>query len=180
MAINVEASFHLLRAFLPSMRRLCNSGGSACCVLVASTMGLIGSARLADYCASKAAVLGLAESLRFELARDGLGQRLGIVAVCPYHVGDTTMFRGVMRERGFFPSVRALLFPSLRAAAVASVIVDYAAAGRDAVAVLPWYAFWVIWLARCLPLWLADLLLGSFGGWHAMEGFQSQSPPVNA
>ena len=63
MSINVAPAFTLTRLLLPTMRQRRGSR----VVNVASVMGLIGGARLADYCASKWAIIGASESLRLEL-----------------------------------------------------------------------------------------------------------------
>lgn len=61
-------------------------------VSVASSAGLIGVPRLADYCASKFGVVGFTESLRYEL---DMTSKTGIhiTVVCPYLI-TTGMFDG--------------------------------------------------------------------------------------
>lgn len=81
--VNVLASFSLLRALLPPAR----AARRGCFVFVSSVMGLAGSAKLADYCASKFALIGAVESLRMELARDGLRAAIPVVTVMPYAAG---------------------------------------------------------------------------------------------
>lgn len=171
LSVNIGASFNLLRAFLPSMKR---STGGGTCLFVSSAMAYVGAAGLSDYCASKAALVALAESLRFELARDGLRNHVKVVIVCPYHVGDTDMFRGSLPHDCC--TLRGCLFSSLRARNVASTIVDAASAGRNAVISLPWHAYYALWFAHgLLPLWASDELLGRSGGWHGLQGSRVQS-----
>ena len=88
--VNVLAHFHTLATFLPHM--VLNNDGLV--VTMSSMMGMMGGARLADYCASKWALLGMDESLRMELRRHG-SSRHGVrtMVVCPYMV-STGMFRG--------------------------------------------------------------------------------------
>jgi NAD(P)-dependent dehydrogenase (short-subunit alcohol dehydrogenase family) len=81
--VNVEASFSLLRALLPPAR----AARRGCFVFVSSVMGLAGSSKLADYCSSKFALIGAVESLRMELARDGLRSAIPVVTVMPYAAG---------------------------------------------------------------------------------------------
>lgn len=78
----------MIREFLPSMLK--NNQGHI--VTVSSLTGVFGSAGLCDYSASKAAVIGLDSSLRFELLRL---KRTGVktTCVCPYLI-DTGMFHG--------------------------------------------------------------------------------------
>ena len=52
---------------------------------VASAAGLVGTAGLADYCASKFGAVGFNESLRVELRR--LGKKgVSTTCVCPYYI----------------------------------------------------------------------------------------------
>jgi len=60
---NVLAHFWMLKAFLPEMIK--EKAGHV--VTVSSVMGLVGAARLTDYASSKFALVGLHESLRYEL-----------------------------------------------------------------------------------------------------------------
>ncbi|KAF8557810.1 retinal short-chain dehydrogenase reductase [Imleria badia] len=62
--VNTFAHFWTLKTFLPKMIER-NSGHI---VTLASALGFVGFARVSDYCASKAAVLTMHESLRHELA----------------------------------------------------------------------------------------------------------------
>jgi NAD(P)-dependent dehydrogenase (short-subunit alcohol dehydrogenase family) len=96
MSVNFSAALHLFDTFV---RR----GGARSIVLVASLMATLGAAGLAPYCASKWALLGLAESVRLELAREidvvlqivlGLG-RVGHIS----RVRDRTFDEGARRER---------------------------------------------------------------------------------
>jgi len=85
MEVNAMAPIWLIRAFLPAMKA--NKRGHL--VTIASSAGLIGVAKLADYCASKFAAVGLMESLRAELANTGVATTV----VCPFFV-KTGMFDG--------------------------------------------------------------------------------------
>lgn len=60
---NLISSYHLLRAFLPEMIQL----GRGHIVATSSVMAYLGVSRLSDYVASKHALNGLMESLRYEL-----------------------------------------------------------------------------------------------------------------
>ncbi|KAF8663416.1 hypothetical protein AX16_000988 [Volvariella volvacea WC 439] len=61
--VNTLGHFWTLKAFLPEMIKQ----GHGHIITVGSIMGIVGVARLTDYCASKAAVISLNESLRYEL-----------------------------------------------------------------------------------------------------------------
>ncbi|CAG2170293.1 unnamed protein product, partial [Oppiella nova] len=90
-----------LKAFLPDMMTSTRgttgtdtpNKGYGHLVSVASVAGLSGSVRLADYCASKFAAVGLEESLRLELQCDGY-TGIRSTVVCPYFI-NTGMFAGV-------------------------------------------------------------------------------------
>ncbi|KFQ69990.1 Short-chain dehydrogenase/reductase family 16C member 6, partial [Phaethon lepturus] len=79
MEVNIMAHFWTCKAFLPAM--IASNHGHL--VSIASSAGLTGVNRLSDYCASKFAAVGFAESIDFEM-RD-LG-RAGVktTIVCPY------------------------------------------------------------------------------------------------
>ena len=63
--VNALAHFWTLKAFLPGMVE----ARKGHLVSIASLAGLFGNAKLVDYCASKFAAVGIAESLLFELER---------------------------------------------------------------------------------------------------------------
>lgn len=69
MDVNYMGTVHTIKAVLPAMRRR----GTGRIVMVSSGAGLVGLFGYTAYAPSKFAVRGLAESLRGELARDGIG-----------------------------------------------------------------------------------------------------------
>jgi len=69
MAVNYFGTVYALKAVLPAMRKR----GSGRVVLVSSGAGLIGIFGYCPYSPTKFALRGLAESLRGELKRDGVG-----------------------------------------------------------------------------------------------------------
>jgi short-subunit dehydrogenase len=90
--VNLRAPLQLTRALLPGML----AAGRGHLVFVASIAGLVGVAHEAAYSATKAGMVGLADSLRLELARTGVG----VSVVCPGAV-DTDFFtrRGAPYQR---------------------------------------------------------------------------------
>jgi NAD(P)-dependent dehydrogenase (short-subunit alcohol dehydrogenase family) len=78
LSVNLDGVIHGLHAFLPRMRA---QGGPAHIVNTASMAGLIPlpNAGLAAYAASKYAVVAISETLRLELAPEGIG----VTVVCP-------------------------------------------------------------------------------------------------
>jgi 3-oxoacyl-[acyl-carrier protein] reductase len=92
--VNLFGTYHVTRAFLPSMR----AAGTGRIINVASISGRQGTPRLTAYCASKHAVVGLTRALAEEVRGDGLQ----VNALCPGSV-DTEMLRG----SGFAPAMTA-------------------------------------------------------------------------
>jgi NAD(P)-dependent dehydrogenase (short-subunit alcohol dehydrogenase family) len=72
--VNWWATVHPLRAFLPGMV----ARGSGHVVTVASMAGMLALPGVVPYCATKAAVVGLSESLAIEVASAGVG----VTVVC--------------------------------------------------------------------------------------------------
>ncbi|HWS76437.1 MAG TPA: SDR family NAD(P)-dependent oxidoreductase, partial [Quisquiliibacterium sp.] len=128
-------------------------------VTVSSAAGLVGVARLTDYCASKWAAVGFDESLRAELARQGSAVRT--LVACPYYV-NTGMFDGV---RTRFPR----LLPILEPAYVADRIVGAVASGRRRL-FMPRFV-WATLAARLLPTRAFDAVAGFFGINSSMDDF---------
>merc|ERR1711933_190432 len=70
--VNVIAHFWTIQAFLPKMMHKSNEKDEWCqIVTISSTAGRCGVSMLTDYCASKYACKGLAESLYAELSEKG-------------------------------------------------------------------------------------------------------------
>ena len=99
MDVNVNGSFHFIKACLPSM--LEEKKGTVC--LISSIAGLKGYANVAAYAASKHALVGIARSMAQEFGKKGIVT----VAVCPGYVeGEMTTrsIRGIMERRGISES----------------------------------------------------------------------------
>lgn len=75
IGVNVLGTVETVRAFLPLLR----ASDDAHLVFTGSMSSLLSSPRLAAYTASKMAVLGFAETLRIELAPEGIG----VTAILP-------------------------------------------------------------------------------------------------
>lgn len=102
MDVNIMAHFWTYKAFLPAM--IANNHGHL--VSIASSAGLIGVNGLADYCASKFAAVGFAESVGLELlatGKDGVKTTI----VCPYFI-NTGMFDGCQTK---WPKLLPILNP---------------------------------------------------------------------
>jgi NAD(P)-dependent dehydrogenase (short-subunit alcohol dehydrogenase family) len=75
MEVNLFGAVAVCRAFLPGMMR----AGAGHVVNISSAAGFVSAPGMAAYNASKAALISLSESLRFELAPHGIG----VSVVCP-------------------------------------------------------------------------------------------------
>jgi NAD(P)-dependent dehydrogenase (short-subunit alcohol dehydrogenase family) len=86
LAVNLQGAVNLLRATYPVMIEQ----GRGHLVFVASLAGLVPTPLLVPYATSKAAIVGLATSLRPEAARHGIG----VTAVCPGPIETTFLDTG--------------------------------------------------------------------------------------
>lgn len=161
ITVNTMALFWTCRAFLPDM--IADNSGHV--VTIASAAGMIGVARLVDYCTSKWAAVGFDESLRMELR--GTAPNVKTTVVCPYYV-DTGMFRGV---RTRFP----WLLPILDEGAVAERIVRAIASNRARLA-MPWIVR-LIPPMRTLPVSLFDAIADFLGINRSMDAFAGRKDP---
>lgn len=83
--VNLIGYFHMCKQVVPYMIKA-NEG---CIINVASVGGMMGVAEMADYCASKAGVIGLTRSLAVELGK----YKIRVNAICPGNI-MTDMLRG--------------------------------------------------------------------------------------
>jgi NAD(P)-dependent dehydrogenase (short-subunit alcohol dehydrogenase family) len=80
---NVDGVFHSVRAAIPYLR----ARGGGRIINISSWLGKSGKAHYGAYCASKAAIISLTETLALELARD----RINVNAICPGIIANTGM-----------------------------------------------------------------------------------------
>jgi all-trans-retinol dehydrogenase (NAD+) len=156
LRVNVLAHFWTVKAFLPDMIRS-NSGHI---VTVASAGGIVGSAGLVEYAASKFAVFGFDEALRAELKK----QRLNIhtTVVCPYFIRGE-MFAGVRTRFSF-------LLPILDPEKVSEGIVKAIALKKQRLIMPP--LVYATWPLRLLPVSIFDRVATFLGINDAMDEFQ--------
>ncbi|XP_024427999.1 epidermal retinol dehydrogenase 2 [Desmodus rotundus] len=86
--VNFKAHLWTYKAFLPAM--IANDHGHLVCI--SSSAGLVGVSGLADYCASKFAAFGFAESVFMELFAQKI-KGVKTTIVCPFFI-KTGMFEG--------------------------------------------------------------------------------------
>lgn len=138
--INLWGTIHVVRAVYP--RLIAEGGGHL--ALVASLSGLVGTPLLVPYATSKTAVVGLANGLRPEAARHGIG----VTAVCPGPV-DTPMLDGGADGLDVRRYLTSAAGPALSPAQVGAATVRGIERGRAIVA--PGRARLVHLLGRLLP-----------------------------
>ena len=146
--VNSLAHFWTVKSFLPSM--LERKSGHI--VSVASTAGLTGVPGMADYCASKYAAVGFAETLSMELRK--CGGDVKSTVVCPYLI-DTGMFDGCQPR---FP----LILDTLKPQFVADQTTDAILRNQEML-VLPRMLNVMFFFKAILPL-QAQMLLNDFAG----------------
>jgi len=162
MDTNVLAHFWTLKAFLPEMIK--QKTGHI--VTVSSVMGMVGAARMTDYCASKAALVNLHESLRYELDKCYKTPSIRTTIVMPGHV-VTPMF-----SRANLPTSRWFNFaaPPLAPHFVVKNIIAAIDEQESRTILTPFFTNFVR-LVTLLPSWGRDFFQWMSGADYAMEGF---------
>jgi len=155
LGVNVIGVIWMTKQFLPAMIQR-NSGHI---VNIASAAGTLALPRLANYCASKFAVVGFNDSLRMEMKKYG---HTGIktTCVCPSII-DTGMFTGFKAP---------LLNPLLKPETVARKIV--AGVKREHTYVKLPFMVKLIPLFQFLPATVVDWIGDLLGTSRAMDHFQ--------
>jgi all-trans-retinol dehydrogenase (NAD+) len=161
MEVNILSHFWTVKAFLPDMIK----ADSGHLVTIASAGGIVGSAGLVDYSASKFAAFGFDEALRAELKQWRLNIRTTVV--CPFFI-NTGMFAGVQSR---FP----FLLPILNDDEVAERIVRAVARGKERV-ILPPFVY-TTWPLRLVPVKIFDWVVTLLGVNNAMDTFRGEHSP---
>lgn len=156
--VNALAPIHLSRVFLPQM--LARDQGHI--VTISSAAGIVGTARLVDYSASKWAAMGFDEALRLELRHRG--SRIRTTVVCPYYV-NTGMFDGVQTRWRW-------LLPILKPETVIRRTVRAIERNRSRL-IMPWLVY-AAWPARLLPVPVFDILMDWLGITRSMDQFKGR------
>lgn len=157
--VNTLALFWMVRAFLPKMKER-NRGHI---VTIASAAGIVGTARLTDYCSSKFAAVGFDDSLRLEL--DRLGLNVQTTVVCPFYI-STGMFAGVKTR---FPILLPILDPEY---AVGRIILAIRNDKRRVI--MPAFVY-AVYAVRLLPVAMFDALMRFFGVSKSMDEFTGRA-----
>jgi short-subunit dehydrogenase len=173
--VNIVGSFNLLREVLPMMKT--QRFGTIC--FMSSVMSLLGSSTLSGYCASKAAINSLAESLRLELARDGFSD-ISVCLALPYALHSVGMFSAIgafESPRDWARPVRDVLFPRITDKDVSQYILTAIKSECHNTFTIPYHLSYLHSLMRLtLPLSVTDAVIGIFGGYYGLETNQGRAP----
>ncbi|XP_019520068.1 PREDICTED: epidermal retinol dehydrogenase 2-like [Hipposideros armiger] len=158
--VNFKAHLWTYKAFLPAM--IANDHGHLVCI--SSSAGLIGVNGLADYCASKFAAFGFAESVFVETF---VQKKRGIktTIVCPFFI-KTGMFEGCTTS---CPSLLPILEPEYAVRKIVDAILQ-----EKLYLYMPRFIYIMVFLKSVLPLKMALLLAEYMGTFKVMDGFVGQ------
>ncbi|NXN71015.1 RDHE2 dehydrogenase, partial [Himantopus himantopus] len=160
MEVNTMAHFWTYKAFLPAM--IASNHGHL--VSIASSAGMIGVNRLADYCASKFAAVGFAESVDLEMRVLG---KSGVktTTVCPYVI-NTGMFDGC---RSKWPRLLPILDPEYVAEKIMTAIRQ-----DQEILLIPRCLYFFFAFKNILPVKLIVLLSDYLGNLYVMDSFKGR------
>jgi NAD(P)-dependent dehydrogenase (short-subunit alcohol dehydrogenase family) len=139
MDVNFFGAWRCIQAVLPAMKR--QKSGQI--VIVSSIVGHKGTPKMAAYCASKFALRGLADSLRFEVRDDGID----VIVVCPGYT--ETEFFDVAITYGEPWEHEKYVKPMPAAKAAAAIL--KACRARKPEVVLTASGKMMVWLSRFAP-----------------------------
>lgn len=159
---NVLSHFWTLKAFLPAMIK--EKAGHI--VTVSSVMGLVGSAQISDYAASKAALVNLHESLRYELDKRYKTPKIRTTLVLPGHTMTPLFSRMSLPTAAWFK----FLAPSLPPHTIAKAIIAALDEQESRTIYLPFFTNFVR-LVEILPSFGRDFFQWLSGADYAMQGF---------
>ncbi|NXI95251.1 RDHE2 dehydrogenase, partial [Psophia crepitans] len=161
MEVNTMAHFWTYKAFLPAM--MASNHGHL--VSIASSAGLTGVTCLSDYCSSKFAAVGFADSVDLEMKALG---KTGVktTIVCPYII-NTGMFDGCGTK---WPRLLPVLDPEY----VAEKIITAVRQDQEML-VIPRSLYVLFALKNILPVKINTLLTEYFGNFRIMDTFKGRA-----
>ncbi len=162
MRINTLAPMYLTREFLPGM---ISGGRPSRIVNIASAAGTLSNPRMSVYAASKWALIGWSDSVRLELAQEGI-RHINVTTVCPSYIA-TGMFEGVKGP---------LMTPIMQPDYVVNRVWKAMKAGKGML-MLPWTVTMSKVLKGILPQRAFDVVADKvFGVYNTMEHFTGRVP----
>ncbi|QRV76747.1 short chain dehydrogenase [Ceratobasidium sp. AG-Ba] len=159
---NVASQFWTLKSFLPNMIK--EKQGHI--ITVSSVMGLAGAAQMSDYCASKAALIGLHESLRYELDHLYNTPAIRTTLLCPGHI-MTPLFSHAKFPRAWW---YRFLAPTLAPHDVVKAIIAAIDEQESRTIFMPFYTNFVR-LTGIMPSWARDFCQWISGADYIMRDF---------
>ncbi|XP_040828637.1 epidermal retinol dehydrogenase 2 [Ochotona curzoniae] len=162
--VNFKAHLWTYKAFLPAM--IANNHGHLVCI--SSSAGLVGVNALADYCASKFAAFGFAESVYMEhYAQNQKGIKTTIV--CPFFI-KTGMFEGCTSR---CPSLLPILEPEYAVRKIIDAILQ-----ERVYLYMPKFLYFIMFLKSFLPIKTGMLIGDYLGIFNVMDGFTGPKKKV--
>ncbi|KAM5281076.1 epidermal retinol dehydrogenase 2 [Ctenodactylus gundi] len=162
--VNFKAHLWTYKAFLPAM--IANNHGHLVCI--SSSAGLIGINGLADYCASKFAAFGFAESVfveTFALRQNGIKTTI----VCPFFI-KTGMFEGCSSRCS---SLLPILEPEYAVRKIIEAILQ-----EKLYLYMPKFIYIMVFLKSFIPIKMGLLIADYMGVFNFMDGFSGQKKKV--
>ncbi|WVN90403.1 uncharacterized protein L203_105639 [Cryptococcus depauperatus CBS 7841] len=163
---NTLAQFWILKIFLPAMLRQ----GAGHVVTMSSLLGIVSAAQMSDYCASKAAVLSLHQTLRLELDNRYHSPTIRTTLVVPAYTVTSLFSRVKLPSNCLF----SFLCPPVQPDTIAKQIIDALEENESRIIRLPSYTN----LARfsgdavgLVPAWMRDFVQWLSGADHAMTEY---------
>ncbi|NXP92031.1 RDHE2 dehydrogenase, partial [Passerina amoena] len=160
MEVNTMAHFWTYKAFLPAM--IAANHGHL--VSIASAAGLCGISQASDYCASKFAAIGFAESIDMEM-RSLRKTGVKTTIVCPSLI-NTGMFDGVKSK---WPRVFPVLDPEYVAERIISAVRQ-----NQEIVVIPRIFYFFCFFKSFLPVKAAVVFLDYFELFDIMNTFKGR------
>ncbi|CAL1701243.1 unnamed protein product [Somion occarium] len=162
LSVNTLAHFWTLKAFLPEMIK--NKTGHI--INMSSVAGMVGMAKMIDYNASKAALISLHESLRYELDHQYNAPGVRTTLLIAGHI-LTPLFSTVRLSQS---RLYKFFVPSLAPITIAKAVIAALDEQHSRVIYLPFYAHFVPYL-WVMPSFIRDFAQWLSGCDYAMDDF---------
>lgn len=168
--VNVLAHFWILKAFLPGIVKL----KIGHIVTVSSVAAFCGMVRMADYCASKSALVGLHESLRYELDKVHRTPQIRTTLITTGFVQTPLFSRSAYAAKESPSPLPSWLFhflaPPLASHEVVKATITALDLNESIDIKLPFYVH-IAGMSRAFPAWIRDILQWVSGADYIMEDF---------
>ncbi|KAF9582655.1 hypothetical protein BGW38_010928 [Lunasporangiospora selenospora] len=162
MDVNFLGQAFIIKEFLPNLIK--NNHGHI--ITLSSVMGITSAPKVADYCASKAAVKSFHEALESEIKYVYKTPGVKTTLVCPARV-ETGMFKGVRERLPFFT-------PALEPLQVVCQIMETMEQRRGRNQIMMPFFVNLVPLVSILPFWVTDLAQWASGANTAMDTFEGR------